>query len=253
MSLQRVSKNQIKHLRSLQIKKYRQRYGAFVLEGRKVIDDLLQDQELTVLALYALEDWYQARDIPPQIRSFVVDEREIKALSAFQQPDAVLAECEVPRYDLSQMGGGWWLYLDGIRDPGNLGTILRSADWFGLGGVLLSPDCADVYSAKVVHAAMGSIGRVPTVEISWIDLVAAQGKRKIYFADQRGADLMQIEIGDPGILVIGSESHGARSGFMDQQHVRVSIRRSVDSRADSLNAAVATACLLTLLQVKGVL
>ncbi|MBK8504477.1 MAG: hypothetical protein IPL46_21090 [Saprospiraceae bacterium] len=144
--------------------------------------------------------------------------------------------------------GNWILYLDGVSDPGNLGTILRSADWFGVEHVILSHGSVDCFNPKCIQASMGSIGRVT---VNYLDFDQLPGLLPegipVYLAESAGADVHTLKIDNPSILVIGSESHGVSKAMYRKNVISVAIPRHAQSQAESLNAAMAATALLALL------
>ena len=148
-----LSASQQKFLTALQVKKYRQKYRKFTLEGSKLVAELLSQNRVGVSALYGLERWAagNAALLQPFYHLFnPVTEAELKKISALKTPQQVLAVAEIPEPALPPLQGAVSFYLDGIRDPGNLGAIIRIADWFGMTAVYLSHDCVAVFSPKVV-------------------------------------------------------------------------------------------------------
>jgi len=248
MEIREASKNQIKFLQSLKLKKYRQKYGSFILEGRKVVQEVLRDKVLVVRALYAEVDWLSlneslVRDL--DIPVYSCSSKQMQQVSSFKVSDAVLVECAIP--EIAEIRDkGWFLFLDGLSDPGNLGTILRTADWFGVSEVILSKGSVDCYNAKCVQAAMGSIGRIHVSYLSFEELIKQFPQKPIYIAATGGCHPMKIN-SQAGILVIGSESHGVSKEVFVQNSQVVAVQQHPDSRVESLNAAIATASLLTIL------
>ena len=149
-----ISKNQQKYIRQLEQKKYRKREGCFVAEGTKVVGDLLKRYQ--PLALYATESW----DAPKGVGYTLVSEEELQRVSFQQHPQQVLAIFPIPQpTDPVSLRGSLTLALDGVQDPGTLGTIIRIADWFGIDTIICSEETADAWNPKVIQATMGSIAR----------------------------------------------------------------------------------------------
>ena len=153
-----ISKNQIKFIRQLEMKKYRNRERLFVAEGPKVVGDLLR--KYGAKAIYATEEWSPSADVSLSLVEWITDD-ELHRISFLQHPQQVLALFPIPESDsslaLSHLTSSLSLALDGIQDPGNLGTIIRIADWFGIDTIYCSEDTADAYNPKVVQATMGSL------------------------------------------------------------------------------------------------
>ncbi len=250
MNIPQVSKGQIKYLQTLKLKKYRQKYGCFVAEGRKVVDEIIRDNHLKINSLYGLSSWIEAHQQllnDRMIPYFGMESPQLKQVSSFTTPDMVIIECRIPDPQPIKTPRSWLIYLDGLKDPGNLGTILRSADWFGIGDVILSPGSVDCYNAKSVHASMGSLGRLGVHYLEFGTLRSQFPHLPIVLADAAGRPCNELDLQPPGILVIGSESHGISGDIRRFDHHRLAIPKHPESRVESLNAAMATIALLALL------
>lgn len=242
-----LSRNQEKHIRTLHQGKYRERYGQFIAEGSTLVLDLLASgmQGDTILAS---EDWFARNPflLSLQLQRFVVSGEQMRHLTTLATPSEVLGVFKIPQEKQLVPGDppGLMLYLDGIRDPGNMGTILRIADWFGIELVLLSPDCVDAYNPKVVHSSMGSIARVEMHIADVETLLKMRSHRALVGTTLAGNDIYQAELPSDAVLIIGNESHGIRSEVLQALDIQVRIPdypNNRSSRAESLNAAVATA------------
>jgi TrmH family RNA methyltransferase len=249
MEIPSASKSQIKLLQKLKLKKYRQSYGSFVAEGRKVVAEILADNLLVVKSLYATETWWQENLAVWKSKPnccFLLSSDQLSSISSFRTPDNVIVVCEIPEVVLPDEVTGWLLFLDGISDPGNLGTIIRTADWFGISDVVMSPGTVDFLNSKCIQATMGSIGRIKLHHSDFTKIRAKYPLQPVLLADSRGAPPDSLKVRS-AILVIGSESHGISTEIRDQPHELVGIAKHPFSKAESLNAAIATASLLTLL------
>jgi TrmH family RNA methyltransferase len=226
-----LTKSEISRLRSLREKRFRDETGLFVIEGEKAVGELLQDG-FPIEALYATEDWTGGG------AANRVTESEMEKISNFPTPSRVLAVAKIRREPLAagELDRGLTLALDGVQDPGNLGSILRIADWYAASRVLISPDCADPFSAKAVQASMGSFARVRmhAVELS---TALASAQVPIFGCDLEGADLHGVEAPPDAVLVIGSEGRGLSPAVRRYVSQFITIPRR--GRAESLNAAVA--------------
>ena len=264
-----LSHNQTKLLTALQVKKYRQKYRKFVVEGDKMVAELLAQQRVGVSALFATAAWIEQN--APLLSAFLekttlVSEAELKKISTLSTPNAVLAVAEIPpdfeslpesvTGQTSSRGLGIKLqtsnfklqtsncfYLDGLQDPGNVGTILRTADWFGMPAVFCSPDCADVYSPKVVQASMGAVLRIHTAELPLAALLAAAPDTPVMGAVLGGQNVFEMELPKHGLIVIGNEGRGISPESERLLTHRLTIPRHPQGRAESLNAAVAAGIL----------
>lgn len=246
-----LSASQVKFLTALQVKKYRQKYRNFTLEGTKLVAELLSQARVPVVAVYALEYWAEqnaALLASSQHLFYPVTEADLKKISALTTPQAVLAVASPPPPEAPVRTGGAF-YLDGIRDPGNLGTILRIADWFGLSAVYCSPDCVDAFSPKVVQASMGSILRVPVFDMEIADVLARHPSWPVLGAMLDGENAYEAEVPPDALLVIGSEGGGIRPEVERHLTHRLTIPRAPGSRAESLNASVAAGILAGLVFV----
>ncbi len=240
-----ISKAQQKLVRSLEQKKYRQREELFVAEGPKVVNDLL-DANFEVVTLFK-EQGVMSR-LEERECSFVVacSAEELRRISFLQHPQGVLAvfrlpmEEEMKEAQPSQLS----LALDGVQDPGNLGTIIRIADWFGIDTIYCSPDTADAWSPKVVQASMGSIARV---HILYTDLMALTDKAQttgipVYGTLLDGKDIYTQSLTSNGIIVMGNEGKGISPALREHiTHPLLIPNFHQGQTADSLNVAIATA------------
>lgn len=226
---------QIKMIRSLKDKKFRDEYGLFVVEGEKLVREAL-DSSYEVESVYRMEE---------------IGENVMSRISLCATPSPVLALVRIPA-DRSSCGkcgisGGLCLALDSVRDPGNMGTILRVADWFGVETVYLSPDCTDIFAPKVVQATMGSIFRVRTEVADIPELCRAfrsQG-RPVYGALLDGEDIYASNLEERALVVMGNESNGISGAVRNEISRGLRIPSFGKSGAESLNVAVATAVTLS--------
>ncbi len=242
-----LSAQQLKTLTALQVKKYRQKYRMFVLEGTKLVSELLERPHFRIHAVYGTSAWMEKHEAVVARAAGLfrrISEEELRKISSLVTPPGVLAVAHMPSFP--PPAGEAAFFLDGIRDPGNVGTILRVADWFGLSAVYCSPDCADAYSPKVVQASMGAILRVPVVEMSFSELLPLWRQRPIAGAVLNGDNAFQVVIPSDTLIVVGSEAEGVRPLTAAHLTQRLTIPRAPQSSADSLNAAVAAGILAAL-------
>lgn len=237
-----ISANEIKRVRSLSDKKFRDRYGLFCVEGEKMVDEALRSDF----------------DVETVYRKDEIGEEQMSRISSLSSPSPVLAVVRKPQdinlssdAALSDAIGqsGLYLALDSIRDPGNLGTILRVADWFGIDAVFAAPDTVDVFNPKVVQATMGAIFRVKFhyAEIPALCRAAVSAGGNVYGTFLDGSDMYEKQLNpgkdSPSVIVIGNESNG----ISDEVAGLVSDKLYIppypknDTGSESLNAAVATA------------
>jgi TrmH family RNA methyltransferase len=239
-----ISKNQIKLIRSLELKKNRRRENLFVAEGPKVVGDLLQ-------AGYVPHSIFSTT-VQPDAQ--LITEEELRRISFLQHPQEVLALFEIPTADsprnatlspreqLKANSQQLSLALDGVQDPGNVGTIIRIADWFGIDTIYCSPDTADVYNPKVVQATMGSIAHVHIIYCDLLELFA-HCQCPVYGTLLDGKNIYEQPLSADGIIVMGNEGNGISEAV--RQHIThrllIPNYHTGDHTAESLNVAIATA------------
>jgi len=233
-----LSKKVTKDIQSLGLKKFRDESGLFVAEGPKIVEELVQVIPGQIESIFATEDWASAH---PSEKVQLISEEDLQRLSQLKTPNQVVAVLK-QFSPLEPDASGFCLYLDTIQDPGNFGTIIRIADWFGVKNVICSSGCADLYNPKVVQATMASIARV-NVFYDLQDLWLHGQERIIYAASLQGKPLSSFSLARDGILLIGNESKGIREGFLSLAQEKITIQRR--GEAESLNAAVATGILLS--------
>jgi TrmH family RNA methyltransferase len=237
-----VSRSQVKYIQSLSHKKFRDDAGVFVAEGPKIVGELLRVPGMRCRQLYAIKQWIDdSRAGTASVQE--VGEAELGRLSALATPNQVVAVFEKPVFSPPEFNKGITLVLDGIQDPGNLGTLVRIADWFGLAAVVCSGDSADVFNAKAIQSTMGSVGRVPVLYADPVAVVSGYSGMPVFAAVLGGKDLYKMGRVDRGWIVIGNESKGIRPGLLELATERVTIPGG--GRAESLNAAVAGGIVLS--------
>ena len=240
-----ITKNQVKYIQSLGQKKSRDEENCFIAEGPKLVNELLTASNCKVVQLYALKEWIDehanAKDHAEVIE---VSTGELEKISQLTTPNHVLAVIEKIQWKNDPgIKGTISLALDTIQDPGNMGTIIRLADWFGVKTIFCSADCADVYNPKVVQASMGSISRVRTVYTDILSLLKENNDVPIYAAVLNGRDITKMEPINEGIIVIGNESKGINEEVLKLANVQITIPGK--GKAESLNAGVATGIILS--------
>jgi RNA methyltransferase, TrmH family len=238
-----LSKNEVKYIQSLGHKKRRDEERVFLMEGSKMVAELLTHYSSQVIRLYATETFFQQHPAAKNItQHYIVSEDELARISQLQTPNQALALLSYFDYPPPELHStDWTLALDGIRDPGNMGTIIRLADWFGIRTIICSPDCADIYNPKVVQATMGSIMRVSVYEEELAGFLADQ-QLPVVGAVLGGKELSSFAFPKAGILVIGNESIGIREDVISLLTDKLMIPRF--GEAESLNAAIATSIFL---------
>ncbi len=242
-----LSKAQIKYIRSLTHQKFRNEYKVFIAEGSKIATEWLSG-EASVKMIIATEAWavQNIRLISrhPEAELATVSDRELEAISTLQTPNQVLLVVPMPApEDIPQLQE-WCLALDDISDPGNMGTIIRIADWFGIRHIVCSPGCVDVYNPKVVQSAMGGHLRVSMYESELLPFLSATGLPKIA-ATLDGGSVYNMKRTEAGVLIIGNESKGISDSVLAVVSEKVMIPRK--GGAESLNAGVSAGILCALL------
>ena len=241
-----LTKNTIKLIRSLELKKFRTRENSFVAEGPKVVGDLLAVMRPKMV--FATSQWISENNTNG-IDVEIVSEDELSRISFLQHPQQVLAVFPMPSYDESidytkELKGKLTLALDSVQDPGNLGTIIRIADWFGIETILCSHETADAYNPKVIQATMGSIARV---RIIYTDLTKTletiASEMPIYGTFLDGENIHSRQLPKEAVIVMGNEGKGISQEVARLVTDRVLIPNYPEGRptADSLNVAIATA------------
>jgi TrmH family RNA methyltransferase len=231
-----ITKAQVKHIQSLEDKKYRYKCNEFVVEGEKMVQELI-NSSLTINCIYATKDWIEKN---PMLKNILIEEIqsfELEKMSSLSTPNMVLAIVQIPaNTPISPKGVS--IVLDRIQDPGNLGSIIRIADWFGIDTVYCSEDTVDVYNSKVVQASMGSVFRIKTHYSNIEHLLAANKQISSYVAILKGENITAHKSIQEGFIIIGNESKGVSDSIINLSTHKISIQRK--GQAESLNAAIAT-------------
>jgi TrmH family RNA methyltransferase len=235
-----ISKNQLKQLRALMQKKQRKLHNLFLVQGEKNVLELL-NSKLVVKQLFATTPFINKHQNKlGNIAIIDTTEDELAKASSLVSNNAAIAIVEIPSQQAAQ-SQGLTLVLDGISDPGNLGTIIRVADWYGIEELVISSDCADPYNPKVISATMGSFTRVNIIQTELSDYFAKQ-QRPVYGAFLEGISVHCAEFEANMILVMGSESHGIRESI--QPYITQKITIPAFGQAESLNVAMASGIIL---------
>lgn len=242
-----LSQAQIKHIRALQQRKFRMLHGSFVVEGEKTVSELLRSNFETA-GVYALDSWMDANShlIPLNCQTHVISAKELSRISGLTTPNKVLAVVKIP--EVSQQSifieQPFTLYLDCIQDPGNLGTIIRTADWFGIEQLYCAAGTAEVYNPKVIQASMGSFLRVRVMQLDFAQLMNCyETKPVVYGAALHGKNLFESGQERPGIVIIGNESRGISDHLAAYVDTWIKIPGK-DRGAESLNASVAASIIM---------
>lgn len=235
-----LSKNELKYIQSLCQKKQRQAERLFVAEGEKLAEELL-NSNYPIRKIYALDGWAPPKSTQTEI--VTVTENELERMSSLQTPNQVMILAEQqPALGEPDIHSGITLMLDGIQDPGNLGTLIRIADWFGVKQIIASEHTAELYNPKVIQSTMGSFIRVPVYYTSLVKVLET-AKLPVLGALLKGENINQTKSLSEGILIIGNESKGISRELLPYITQPVTIPRI--GGAESLNAAVAAGIILS--------
>ncbi|MCO5279892.1 MAG: RNA methyltransferase [Chitinophagales bacterium] len=239
-----LTKSKIKFLLSLQQKKYRQLNNRFIVDGDKTVRELF-NSPLKVETLYA-EPWWLWKNkhiYSDGVEIVEVSEKELQQISTLEAPTGVLAVAQIPTEDKPKLERGKiTLALDDINDPGNFGTIIRIAEWFGVETIFCSEHCVDAYNPKVVSAAKGSLFRTKLFYGSLPQLFE-KSKAPVFGTILNGNNIYKADLPHEGIVLIGNEAHGVSSELLPFLKLKLSIPGS--GNAESLNAGVATGIILS--------
>jgi TrmH family RNA methyltransferase len=236
-----LSKSQISLLKSLHHKKFRSEHGMFLVEGYKSVNEFVN-------SAYHIEVIYHTSAFEPKLlklsrkMNFVeISLNDLEKISCLKSPQDIIALVNIPEWPVLNeelLKGKFSIVLDGVQDPGNMGTIIRTADWFGMQHIICSEDTVDVYNPKVVQATMGSMAHV-NVYYTDLEVLLPQIKLPVFGALLDGANIYRTDFGSEGLLVMGNEGNGIRPSIIGQLKLAVTIPRS--GKAESLNVGIATA------------
>lgn len=236
-----LSKSQLNFVRSLHLKKFRKEHGLFIAEGIKSITEFIDSDYAIETIFYTANLSQNAGQIAAKIKKIPVSEQEMAKLSAVKTPQGILATVHVPEIvpiDTVDLKGRLALVLDNIQDPGNLGTIIRTADWFGIKHIICSEETVEAYNPKVVQATMGSLAHV---RMYYIDIVNWLQRTTLpkYAALLHGKSIYEVSFAMEGLIIMGNEGNGLRAAIISPDVQAITIPRH--GKAESLNVAQATA------------
>lgn len=232
-------KKDLKLVRQLHQKKFRVEHRLFIAEGKKMVEEAMAS-DFKLVALYTTDNAFAVQ----HSTAMVVTTREMEMMSALSNSSQHLAVLQQKIFSLNDLPESLLLVLDGIADPGNMGTIIRTADWFGISTILCTDDCVDIYNPKVVQSTMGSIFRlkVMSAPLDEIRSILIKNEYHTTGADLQGTELFQYTFQKKTALVIGSESHGIRKEM--KAHLNDCITIPGSGNAESLNASVAAGIIM---------
>jgi TrmH family RNA methyltransferase len=248
-----LSKSGVKYIQSLYHKKFRDEEDLFVAEGVKTVKEFLLHAADLLHRLYALPEWIESNmilleHISPE-KIFQISNAELQRISSLATPNQVLAVMQKkPQQPVTPSGKETILMLDDIQDPGNMGTIIRTADWFGINSILCGPGCADMYNAKVLQSTMGSIIRVNMQYTNLTDWHEKHDHIPIYGCTLSGTSVYEFRAETGCIILVGNESKGIRPELLSRCAAQITIPRL--GGAESLNASVATGIVLSVIMQK---
>ena len=238
-----ITKNQIKYIKDLSRKAVRTTEQKFVVEGEKLLDELMRSGA-EIDEIFALPEWAEQHQ---NVNVTLISNKELERISQLKSPNKVLAV--VPTFEdeiTDDLSDGLTLFLDRINDPGNFGTIIRMADWFGVTKIICTEQSVDVYNSKVIQSSMGSAFRIPVFYQNGQEYIAHYQKQfpdnPIIGAAMEGTDLNESSLPKNGLLVMGSESHGIDPEI--EKHLTQLVTIPSMGQAESLNVAVATGIIL---------
>jgi len=244
-----LSKTKIKIIRSLDSKKSRNETGLFITEGEKLVQELI-DSHFNIEYIAGTEEWFGSYTNKNLLRckeKEIVTQAELNKVSFLKTPQQVICLASLPRYelDLDHFRDKLSLILDNVQDPGNLGTILRAADWFGIENVICSKDTADAFNPKVIQATMGAICRVKVYYEDLDNILMAVKKRgmPVYGTTLEGENIYSASLASHGFIIMGNESKGINPAWLPKldKQLFIPFYPGNKKRSESLNVAVATA------------
>tara|TARA_B100001250_G_C19558766_1_gene682366 strand:+ start:69 stop:812 length:744 start_codon:yes stop_codon:yes gene_type:complete len=244
-----MNKNQLKQVQSLKYAKYRKLYGKFFIEGSRLVKGAL-DWSSTVEDIYCTRVFYNDNSTSAIFNNIekgkveIVSEEVLRKICSTKSPSGIAAICTMPNKNSIDLKEKQWLYLDEISDPGNLGTFLRSASWFGLNNIALSPNSVDPYNPKVVRAAMGAHFSLNLIKN--IDLKEFYSTHTIVAANQKGTELTNFNFPKKSVFVFGNEAHGISSKSIKIAQQFITIKKY--GVGESLNVASAASIIMHIIQ-----
>ena len=243
-----MTKNDVKELQSLRQAKGRKERGIFAVEGNKLVEELI-NSNFRVNNIFATEQWIEKNPIlAKKIADYeVITPKQMEQISNFVTPPGIFATAMMPKYKIEPKDSDnqLILLLDGINDPGNLGTIIRTADWFGIKKIVISQDTCDPWQSKVIQSTMGSIFRIQIFETDIVRFLK-EVKTPVFGALMQGKNVYHTHINNNrGVVIIGSESHGIRENVLPFVSCPINIPRAEGSLTESLNASVAAGIILS--------
>lgn len=237
-----ISKSELKFIKSLQIKKFRKEHKQFLIQGKKSVEELASSDFKTSMVLTTANDFQKYKALFPDVRVEEVKEDALNSISSLKTNNAVLAVAEVKPNNYLQANDEYVVVLDDVRDPGNLGTIIRICDWYGVRKIVCSEESADLYNPKVIASSMGSFTRVALFYTSLVEYFEKLPGESVMGAVMNGESVYSGEFPANGYLIMGNESNGIETDLIKYINNQLTIPRL--GGAESLNVGVATAVIL---------
>lgn len=237
-----ISKNEIKFISSLKLKKFRDSEQLFVVEGIKLVSELLNQNKFKIKVVYCVEDC--SLNLPNSIRKEVIKQSDLERISSLKNPNQIIAIAhQTNKNELDISENNLILLLDEINDPGNLGTIIRTADWFGISQIVCSSKSVELYNPKVIQSAMGAVFRCNVMYANLDETIDLLEKSDFYLygADMNGKNALEENFKTKSAIVMGSESHGISDKIKDKLNL-ITIPKKGES--ESLNVAIACGILI---------
>ncbi|MBC6111262.1 TrmH family RNA methyltransferase [Pedobacter fastidiosus] len=236
-----LSKSQISFVKSLHQKKYRKEHGLFLVEGIKSFKEFIKSNYKIHSLFYTSEQYNLLPKLPANINLFEVNNVELSKISTLQTPQGLIALIYIPhnqKINPTDLKNQFTLVLDGVQDPGNMGTIIRTADWFGFKNIICSDDCVEAYNPKTVQATMGSLARV-NVHYEDLNLLLESNQIPVFGALLNGQSIYKANWGTEGLIILGNEGKGITDQVIKKINQPITIPRI--GEAESLNVAVSAA------------
>ena len=236
-----LSKSQLQFIKSLHQKKFRKEHGLFIVEGIKSITEFLHSDYIIHSVFCTSKVEPKIGNFPKKIKLNIISDKDLTAITTLKTPQGILALVKIPddkRVDKQELRNSFTLVLDNIQDPGNLGTIIRTADWFGINKIICSEETVEAFNPKVVQATMGSLARTSIVYTD-LQRFFQDNTIPIFVALLNGNSIYETNFGDEGLILLGNEGNGVSKNLLNPSMVSVTIPRF--GNAESLNVAVSAA------------
>lgn len=250
---ERISESLRKKVASLDTPRHRRQEGLFKAEGTKCVLDTVGHFELRLIT--ATAKWLESYDLPlPSEKVYVARPADMERMSHLSTPPQVIAVYEIPdvKFDLTEVENNLVIALDGVQDPGNLGTIVRVADWFGINDIICSGDCADIYGPKAVMATMGALSRVKIHQCNLEDVLEKISHiAPVYGTFLDGENIFEAYLPANGVIVMGNEGKGISSSVAKTVTKRLKIPSYPANRPTSESLNVAMACSITVAEFRS--